>query len=517
MSERVLVFDTTLRDGEQSAGVAFTTAHKLEIALQLERLGVDVIEAGFPCSSPGEMEAVQAISRSLREARVCALARAVTADIDAAWEGVQGAARPRLHVFINTSEVQMAHQLRKRPEQVLRQAEAMVRYATTLTGDVEFSAMDATRTELGFLCRIVRRCIAAGATTINIPDSVGYALPGELEALFVTLRERVPELEGVCLSVHAHNDLGLSTANTLGAIRGGARQVEVTVNGIGERAGNTSLEEVVMALKTRQDLLDYGTGVRTREIYATSKLVEQRSGMDVQWNKAIVGRNSFRHGSGIHQDGMLKQRDTWEIIDPQEIGIPAGSELVLGKLSGRHALRRRVEELGFSLDAGELQQVFAALKALAEHKRVIDDRDLQAIIGELLADVVDPAWQVARIQVSAGNDATPTATLRLLDAGGAVHEDAATGVGPLDAIYRAMNRITGVEPRLSEYRVTAITEGIDAQGEVSICVEDGTRSFTGRASDVDILVASARAYASALNRLLAWSARGAREPQEVVS
>ncbi|MEJ5222085.1 MAG: 2-isopropylmalate synthase, partial [Tepidiforma sp.] len=345
MPEKIYIFDTTLRDGEQSAGVAFTPGEKLEIARQLEKLGVDIIEAGFPCSTPGDLEAVQAIARSVRGPVICALARAVPADIDTAWEAVKEAAEPRIHVFINSSDIQMAHQLRKDREQVLTQAEEMVKHAAKYTSNVEFSPMDATRADPRFVFEIVRRCIDAGATTINIPDSVGYAIPEELGAFFRALFENVPNIHKARVSFHGQNDLGLCTANTLTAIQNGARQVEVTINGIGERAGNTSLEEVVMAIKTRKDFLPFYTDINTREIYRTSKMVETYSGMPVQWNKAIVGKNAFRHGSGIHQDGILKEASTFEIMRAADVGL-AESDLVLGKHSGRHALRAKLAELG---------------------------------------------------------------------------------------------------------------------------------------------------------------------------
>ncbi|GAB4333523.1 MAG: 2-isopropylmalate synthase [Dehalococcoidia bacterium] len=507
MTEKIYIFDTTLRDGEQSAGVAFTPEEKVEIAKQLERLGVDIIEAGFPCSTPGDLEAVRAVSREVRNTTICALARAVATDIDTAWEAIKDAADPRIHVFINTSDIQMAHQLRKDREQVLTQAEAMVRHAAKYTSNVEFSPMDATRADPHFVFEIVRRCIDAGATTINIPDSVGYAIPEELGALFDAIFENVPNIHRARVSFHGQNDLGLCTANTLTAIQHGARQVEVTINGIGERAGNTSLEEVVMAIKTRADFLPYHTDINTKEIYRSSKLVERLSGMPVQWNKAIVGKNAFRHGSGIHQDGILKLRETWEIMDPADIGVPEGTQLVLGKLSGRHAFRDHMAALGFELTEEELTRAFAAFKELADKKMEVDDRDLEAIVTDNIQNV-DGGWRLDLVQVSAGDHTTPTATLRLIDPQGNILTDAATGTGPVDAVYRAMNRITGMSPALTEFRVKAVTEGIDAQGEVTIRIEDDQgHSYTGRGADTDIIVASARAYMNAMNRMLAVQQR----------
>ena len=502
MGEKIYIFDTTLRDGEQSAGCAFTPQEKLEIAKQLERLGVDIIEAGFPCSTPGDLEAVKMIAREVRGPQICALARAVTSDIDTAWEAIKDAAEPRIHVFINSSDIQMAHQLNKDREQVLTQAEAMVKHAAKYTSNVEFSPMDATRSDPRFIYQLLERCIDAGATTINIPDTVGYAIPEELGQMFRALFENVPNIHKCRVSFHGQNDLGLCTANTLTAIQNGARQVELTINGIGERAGNTSLEEVVMALKTRHDFFGFETSINTREIYRSSKLVETYSGMPVQWNKAVVGKNAFRHGSGIHQDGILKLRETYEIMDPAEIGIPQGTQLVMGKLSGRHAFKVHMEELGYELTEEELSRVFGAFKELADKKMEVDDRDLEAIVNENMRSMEDAAWRLEMVQVAAGDHSTPTATLRLVDPDGNIRTDAATGTGPVDAVYRAMNRITGLTPKLSEFSVNSVTEGIDAQGDVTIRIEQDGRIYTGRAADTDIIVASAKAYMSALNRML---------------
>jgi len=507
MPEKVYIFDTTLRDGEQSAGVAFTPQEKLEIAKQLEKLGVDIIEAGFPCSTPGDLEAVQSISREVRNTTICALARAVTSDIDTAWAAVKDAADPRIHVFINTSDIQMAHQLGKDREQVLTQAEAMVRHAAKYTSNVEFSPMDATRADPRFIYEIVKRCIDAGATTINIPDSVGYAIPEELGQLFRSVFENVPNIHKCRVSFHGQNDLGLCTANTLTAIQNGARQVELTINGIGERAGNTSLEEVVMALKTRKDFFGLETSINTKEIYRASKMVETYSGMPIQWNKAIVGKNAFRHGSGIHQDGILKLRETWEIMDPADIGIPQGTQLIMGKLSGRHAFKEHMLELGHELTDEELNRVFSAFKELADKKVEVDDRDLEALVNENMRSQETAGWRLEMVQVSAGDHSTPTATLRLVDPEGNVKTDAATGTGPVDAVYRAMNRITGLAPSLTEFAVNSVTEGIDAQGDVTIRIEQDGRTYTGRAADTDIIVASAKAYMSALNRMLFVTAK----------
>jgi len=509
LTEKVYVFDTTLRDGEQSAGVAFTPQDKVEIARQLQRLGVDIIEAGFPCSTPGDLEAVQMVAAEVRDVTICALARAVTSDIDIAWEAIRKAADPRIHVFINTSDIQMAHQLHKDREQVLIMAEQMVRHAAQYTSNVEFSPMDATRADPNFVLEIVRRCIDAGATVINLPDSVGYAMPDEIGTLFDAARERVPNIHKARLSFHGQNDLGLCTANTLAAVAHGARQVEVTINGIGERAGNTSLEEVIMAIKTRPDFFtQVHTDINTREIYRASKLVERLSGMPVQWNKAVVGKNAFRHGSGIHQDGILKMRETWEIMNPVELGIPQGTQLVLGKLSGRHAFRNHVTDLGYELTDEEMTRAFAAFKELADKKVDVDDRDLEAIINESTGVMENVAWRLDLVQVTSTDHGTPTATLRLIDPEGNILSDAATGTGPVDAVYKAMNRITGLTPELTEFSVNSVTEGIDAQGEVTIRIQSDDKVYTGRAADTDIIVASARAYMNALNRMVALT--GAR-------
>ena len=505
--EKVYIFDTTLRDGEQSAGVSFSTEEKLKIALQLEKLGVDIIEAGFPCTSPGDLEAVKSIAAQVKKSSVCALARAVTKDIDIAWEGVRKAKDPYIHVFINSSDIQMAHQLAKSREEVLKQAQSAVRHAASYTSNVEFSPMDATRSDREFLYKIIEVCIEAGAKTINVPDSVGYAVPEELGQIFRDIRENVPNIDKARLSFHGQNDLGLCTANTLTAIQNGARQVELTVNGIGERAGNTSLEEVVMGIHTRKDFLKFYTEIKIKEIYRTSKMVEVYSGMPVQWNKAIVGKNAFRHSSGIHQDGILKLRETWEIMDPAAIGVPQGTQLVLGKLSGRHAFRVHMQKLGYELGEEELEQAFKEFKILADKKVKIDDRDLEAIASDNLNRLENPHWHLEHVQISAGGKALPTASLRLRASDGQIKKDAALGTGPVDAIYRCMNRITGTEPKLSEFSVKSVTEGIDAQGEVTIRIQSEGQSFSGRHADTDILVASAHAYMNALNRMLALAER----------
>ena len=501
MADRVMIFDTTLRDGEQSAGAAMTVDEKVEIAKQLEKLGVDIVEAGFPISSQGDFEAVQRIAREVRRPTIAALAHANVAAVDRAAEAVQDAGRARIHVFISSSDQHIQHQLRKDREEVVELAAKAVARAREHVDDVEFSPMDSSRTDKEFLAHMVKAAVNAGATTVNIPDTVGYAIPEQFAELIGFLREEVPELgNSVTLSVHCHDDLGMSVANSLAAVKAGARQVEGCINGIGERAGNTALEEIVMALRTRSDYFGVDTNVDTTQLYNTSRLVSQVSGFAVQPNKAVVGRNAFRHASGIHQDGMLKNRNTYEIIDPLAVGVPR-SELVLGKLSGRHGLKSRLEELGYNLSDEELNKVHDAFKELADKKREVTDRDLIALMGEERASV-NETYTLETVQVSCGSNALATATVRLIDENGQVFTDASIGSGPVDAVYRAINRIVLVPNQLTEFSVTSVTEGIDAVGEVSIRIEQEGRSYTGRGADTDIIVASARAYMNALNRLI---------------
>jgi len=502
MTEKVYIFDTTLRDGEQSAGVGFTIEDKVEIARQLARMNVDIIEAGFPFSSPGDLEAVSRIAREVKGPVIAGLARASFDDVDACWQAVQGAETPRIHVFISASEIQMAHQLRKNREDVMEMARAAVHRAAQYTSDVEFSPMDASRSDREFVYQILAAAIEEGATTINIPDTVGYAIPEEFEAFVRSIRENVPGMDKVRLSVHCHNDLGMAVANSLAGVLGGARQVEGAINGIGERAGNTSIEEVIMAIKTRHDFLNVYTDVNTREIYQTSRLVERISGMTLQSHKAVVGKNAFRHSSGIHQDGVLKLRETFEIMNPDDIGIPAGDTIVLTKVSGRHGLRARLAAIGVHLADEEFERVYEAFKELADRRDEVDDRDLQAILSEQTSVQFTEQWTLDLVQVSAGDHASPTATVRLVGPDGETHQDAAIGTGPVDAIYQAINRVMQVSNELTEFSVKSVTEGIDAQGEVTIRIEADGGSYSGRAADTDILVASARAYVHALNRYL---------------
>ncbi|RME45996.1 MAG: 2-isopropylmalate synthase [Chloroflexi bacterium] len=527
--EKVLIFDTTLRDGEQSPGATLNAQEKLDIARQLARLGVDIIEAGFPAASPGDLEAVKQIAQTVgREMRIdkhgneaeppviCGLARANKADIDAAWEAVKPAKYPRIHTFIATSPVHMEFKLRMTPEEVIERTREMVSYAKQFCDDIEFSPEDAGRSNPRFLYQVLATAIEAGATTINIPDTVGYTTPEEFGQLIRDIRENTPGAKDVVISVHCHNDLGLATANTLAGIRNGARQVEVTVNGIGERAGNTSLEEVVMALYVRQQVYELDTNIVTQEIHRTSDMVSRYTGMVIQPNKAIVGANAFAHEAGIHQDGMLKHKRTYEIMDANTIGL-THSKLVLGKHSGRHAFRVRLEEMGYHLDDEELNRVFRRFKELADKKKVVTDADLEALVGD---EVYQPkeTWELVNVQVQCGNNVIPTAvvTLRNVETG-EEFTDAGFGTGPVDAVYQGINRIVQVPNELTEFLVQAVTEGIDANGDVTIRVavpesrgyshtaqgRPRRRLFSGRGIDTDIVVASAKAYMQALNKLIA--------------
>ena len=499
--DRVIIFDTTLRDGEQAAGASLSARDKLEIAKQLEKLGVDVIEAGFPISSPGDFEAVQLIAREINGATVCGLAHANAEAVDSAWEAIKGAKQPRIHVFLSASNIHLLYQLKKTREEILQISRDMVARAKKYTDDVEFSPMDASRTEPAYIYKILEAVIKAGATTLNIPDTVGYAIPQELGDLIEGIFKNVPNIDKAVVSVHCHNDLGLAVANSLEAIRRGAKQVECTINGIGERAGNASLEEIVMALKTRSDFFHLTTNIDTTQIYKTSRLVSELTGFAVQPNKAIIGANAFRHQSGIHQDGVIKKAITYEIMDPRSVGIPASS-LVLGKLSGRHAFGERLAELGYILDEESFKHAFRAFKELADKKREVTDRDIESLIAEELRTVSE-VYHLDHVEVSCGNHNIPTATVRLIGPDGQAVADADLGTGPVDAVYKAINRIVKVPNKLTEFTVKSVTEGIDAIGEVLIRIESDGVTYTGRGAAMDIIVASAKAYMNALNRLLA--------------
>ncbi len=496
--ETVTVFDTTLRDGEQSPGASMNTEEKLRVAQALERLRVDVIEAGFPISSQGDFDAVKLVADKIRECQVAGLARANREDIDRAWEALKGGENPRIHTFIATSAIHMEHKLRMTPDQVLEQAVEAVRYASRYTSNVEFSAEDAVRSDLEFLCRVIEAVIEAGATTVNIPDTVGYAVPSEFGAMIRSVMERVPNIDRAVVSVHCHNDLGLAVANSVAAIEAGARQVECTINGIGERAGNASLEELVMALRTRPDRLPYRTRVETRYLYPASRLVSLITGLPVQPNKAVVGANAFAHEAGIHQDGVLKEKTTYEIMTPESVGVPT-NQLVLGKHSGRHAFRKKVEDLGYELTEEQIQVAFEAFKDLADKKKTVFDEDVDALIAEKILRLPD-RYRLMYLNVMSGTVTVPTATVQLA-VDGVVRQEAGFGDGPVDAAFSVIQKLTGRRPRLVNFSINSITGGTDAQAEVSVRIEEDGVLANGQASDTDIVVASAKAFVYALNKL----------------
>jgi 2-isopropylmalate synthase len=473
-------------------------AEKVRIAEQLEKLNVDVIEAGFPISSEGDFEAVKAIARTIKRSEVAALARANPKDIDRAWEAVKKAKFPLLHTFISTSDIHLKHQLKKSKEEVIRITSQSVARAKRYTPNVEFSAMDATRTDVEFLVAVCETAVRAGATTINIPDTVGYAIPSEFGKLIRTLWQRVRGMEKVTLSVHCHNDLGLAVANSLAAIQNGARQVECTINGIGERAGNTSLEEVVMALRTRGDLFQFHTRINPKHIYSTSRLVSKITGMVVQPNKAVVGANAFAHQSGIHQDGILKEKRTYEIMTPESVGIPKSS-IVLGKLSGRHAFRERLRELGYRISETDLERAFNRFKQLADKKREIFDEDIESIVVEEILRMPH-RFKLVYINVIAGNVTVPTATVQM-EVDGQLMQEAGFGDGPVDATFKTIKKITRTKSKLLQFTINAITSGTEAQGEVTVRLEEKGNTVIGQGADTDVIVASAKAYINALNKM----------------
>ncbi len=530
-SNYVKIFDTTLRDGEQSPGATMTSAEKLEVARSLSRMGVDIIEAGFPAASPDDLEAVRRIALEVGcppsgepDAKVpviAGLARANKSDIDKAWEAVKDAQKPRIHTFLATSQIHMKHKLKMDPEEVIQRVSEMVAYAKFFCADVEFSPEDAGRSEPEFLYVVLGEAIKSGATTLNIPDTVGYTTPDEYFALIDGVIKNTPGMhEGITISVHCHDDLGMATANTLAGIRAGARQAEVTINGIGERAGNTSLEEVVMTLKTRKPIFNLDTGIETQQISRVSKLVSNYTGIVVQPNKAIVGANAFAHEAGIHQDGMLKHQTTYEIMRPEDVGVNQ-TKLVMGKHSGRHALRSRLAEMGHSLDEFELDKAFARFKEVADRKKVITDVDLEALIADEFYRPRD-VYYLDGMQVTCGTMGMPTATIRLKGPDGKLHVHASMGSGPVDAAYKAIDAIIKTPNTLLEFNVHAITEGIDALGEVTVRIqgENGLhtmdaqsevtyqRVFGGHGADTDIIVASAKAYLNALNKLIIAQTEG---------
>jgi 2-isopropylmalate synthase len=497
--DRVLIFDTTLRDGEQSAGASMTHAEKLAIAEVLDDMGVDIIEAGFPIASEGDFEAVRDIAKRAKNAVICGLARAAQGDIDRCWEAVRHARRPRIHTFIGTSPLHREYQLNMSAEQVLAKIAATVARARFHCDNVQWSPMDATRTEPDYLCRAVETAILAGATTINIPDTVGYTAPRESARIIAMLLERVPGMDKVVIATHCHNDLGMATANALAAVEAGARQIECTINGLGERAGNTALEEVVMALRVRNDIMPFRTGIDTTKIMQASRLVAAASGFPVQFNKAIVGKNAFAHESGIHQDGYLKNAQTYEIMRPEDIGL-SSSSLVLGKHSGRHALKDRIAHLGYELGENQLNDLFVRFKALADRKKEVHDDDLVALMDVQAAS--NDRIQVLRLRVVCGTEGPQTADLVLAIAG-VEHEAHATGDGPVDAAFNAVKALVPHPgARLELFQVHAVTEGTDAQATVSVRLAEDGKIATGQSADTDTVVASTRAYVAALNRLL---------------
>ncbi|MEM1213479.1 MAG: 2-isopropylmalate synthase [Planctomycetota bacterium] len=507
----IRIFDTTLRDGEQSPGASLNHAEKLKIAHQLAALGVDVIEAGFPITSQGDFDAVSAIAKEVHGPIICGLARCVPRDIERAGEAVQHAERSRVHVFCATSKIHREHKLRKAFDQIIELSVKSIQQARGYTDDVEFSPEDGSRTELDYLVQITGAAIDAGATTINIPDTVGFSVPEEYGHIFAHLREQLPiiDQQGIYLSSHCHNDLGLAVANSIAAVRNGARQVECTVNGIGERAGNAALEELVMALRTRgtdgDHFAGYTTGIDISKIFPTSRMVSSLTGLLVQRNKAVVGENAFAHESGIHQDGMLKHRGTYEIMDPTSIGVPA-SKLVLGKHSGRAALRDRLVELGYTVDDDTLQRVYDDFKALADKKKDVYDEDIEAIL-DLQLEAERELWSLMNFQVTSGTHAIATATVVVKDSSGVIKQDAATGDGPLDAIFSAIQRITGVTATLEDYTTRAITGGKEAQGEAQIRLNHHGKTVRGRGVSTDVIEAAAQAYLTAINRIRTAEAR----------
>jgi len=498
MEERVIIFDTTLRDGEQSPGASMNAAEKLRLATQLEKLGVDVLEAGFPAASEGDFDAVSKIAGKLKKTEVAGLARTSKDDIDRAWGAVQHAAKPRIHTFLATSDIHMQYKLNMTRDQVLKTTSESVKYAKSLTDSIEFSAEDASRSDRDFLCKVFEAAIEAGATTINIPDTVGYAIPMEFADLVKYVIGHTPNIHKAVVSVHCHNDLGLATANTLAALNSGARQAEVTINGIGERAGNTSLEEVVMSLHTRPNYMPFTSNINTELIYPTSRLVSMITGIIVQPNKAIVGANAFAHEAGIHQDGVLKNPMTYEIMKPETVGLSA-SKLILGKHSGRHALRSHLKEMGYDLSDEELKLIFKKFKELADKKKHIVDEDLEVIVTEGILRTAD-IFQLEYLHVTSGTTVIPTATVRLSINGRPV-QNTGYGNGPIDAAYDSIAKLTGTESELMRFSISAITSGTDAQGEVTVRLKENGLVALGRGADPDIITASVKAYINGLNRL----------------
>jgi 2-isopropylmalate synthase len=499
MSTIIKIFDTTLRDGEQSPGASMNVEEKITLARQLARLGVDIIEAGFAISSPGDFESIRRIGAEVEGPIICSLARARKEDIDRAWEALKDAPKRRIHTFHSTSDIHLKHQYRISREEALKRSVEMVKHARSYVDDVEFSPMDATRTDVAYLHEVVAAVIEAGAGTVNIPDTVGYAMPEEFGALIRGVKDRIGKK--AVISVHCHNDLGLAVANALAAIRNGAEQVECTINGIGERAGNCSMEELVMALRTRKNFFDAETQVRTEEITRSSRLVTKITGIQVQPNKAIVGANAFAHESGIHQDGLLKERTTYEIMTPESVGL-VKTHLVLGKHSGRHAFRDRLREMGYELADEDLNKAFERFKRLADQKKEVFDEDLEAILSDEMQQIQE-IYVLKSMSAQSGTGSAPSATVEMQVDGKTVKQTG-TGDGPVDAVYRTIAAMTGTKSTLDAYLVKGITGGTDALGEVTVKVEEAGKKVAGHGADTDIIIASAKAYVNALNKLEYW-------------
>jgi 2-isopropylmalate synthase len=498
MSDRIIIFDTTLRDGEQSPGASMNLDEKMQVAKQLERLNVDVIEAGFPIASEGDFEAVRAVAGAMKKSEVAGLCRASKKDIDRAWEALKIAKKPRIHTFIATSDIHVKLKLQKSRDQVRAAAVEAVRHAVGYTPNVEFSAEDAARSDVSYLCEVIEAVIEAGARTINIPDTVGYAIPDEFGRLIAKIREKVKNIDQTVLSVHCHNDLGLAVANSLAAVQAGARQVECTINGIGERAGNASLEEIVMAIRTRRDHLRVQTNLKTEEIYRTSRLVSGITGILVQQNKAVVGANAFAHEAGIHQDGMLKEKTTYEIMTPKSVGIKE-STLVLGKHSGRHAFRKRLDELRIELNDEQVERAFVAFKKLADMKKTVYDEDIEALIAEEVLRLPD-RYKLISVNFTSGTGVVPSATVEM-EVEGKTKINAEFGDGPVDAVFRAIRKICKSKAKLLRFTVSAITGGADAMGGVTVRIRENGHTIIGQGASPDIVVASARAFINALNKM----------------
>lgn len=497
--KKVIIFDTTLRDGEQSPGASLGIKEKLEIAYQLQRLNVDIIEAGFPVSSKADYEAVKLISEKIKKPVICALARAKKEDIDIAFKAVKDAKHKSIHVFLATSKIHMKYKLKKAKSEILKQAYELVKYAKTKVEKVEFSPEDASRTEMDFLASVVEAVIDAGATTVNIPDTVGYAIPQEFGSLIAYLKESVPNINKIVISAHCHDDLGMATANSLAALKNGASQVECTINGIGERAGSAPLEEIVMAIKTRKDFYNLYTSINTKELYKTSRLVSHLMGIRIQPNKAIVGKNAFRHESGIHQDGLLKERTTYEIMSPKDVGFTETS-LVLGRHSGRHAFQERFKKLGYTLNKKDIEKAFEAFKELAYKKKEIYDEDLEVIIEAQIFRIPE-VWKLESIHIASGTGVVPKAQVELKSKGKTFKAEA-SGDGPVDACYKSIDKIAKIKGQLMDYSIQSISKGKDALGEVKIKVRFKDKEITAKGSSTDILEASARAYLNAINKLV---------------